>query len=113
MVDSGVVDDRKSVSDGGAPLAGGEVRTIPARRDVARQLIVRRGVVWFTRDQDARDHVLRAGEGIRLCPGRSAVVQALRPATFEIVERADAAREHWWKDRDRCEDEARTQPAGS
>ncbi|WP_224362804.1 EamA family transporter [Hyalangium versicolor] len=42
------------------------------------------GQVWLTREGDATDHILRAGESLRMEKPGLVVVQALRPAHFEL-----------------------------
>lgn len=44
----------------------------------------REGQVWLTREGDGKDHILAAGETLRLDQPGLVVVQALRPASFEL-----------------------------
>jgi hypothetical protein len=52
----------------------------------ARVLRCRAGVVWVTREGDARDYVLRTGEELRLEKGGRVVVQAILDAEVRVLD---------------------------
>jgi drug/metabolite transporter (DMT)-like permease len=51
------------------------------------------GPVWLTREGDAEDHILAPGDTLRLAQPGLVVVQALRPACFELSRDLGAKRE--------------------
>lgn len=53
-------------------------------RAAGSTLTCHEGWVWLTREGDARDYVLAAGDSVRLDKPGLVVVQALRTARFEL-----------------------------
>ncbi|MFB1481458.1 DUF2917 domain-containing protein [Corallococcus sp. RDP092CA] len=52
-------------------------------RGPSRTFVCEEGQVWLTLEGDPRDHVLGAGETLKVCAGH-VVVQALRDARFNL-----------------------------
>lgn len=55
-------------------------------RSCGHVLTCREGLMWLTREGDAEDHFLAAGDSLWLEHPGLVVVQALRPARFELHE---------------------------
>lgn len=56
-------------------------------RGEALMLTCGEGQLWLTREGDARDHVLSAGDSVSLVSAGHVVVQALRPSRFCLSRR--------------------------
>jgi hypothetical protein len=80
---------------GTVTLARGEVWSRRVR-SCGFTLTCHEGWVWLTREGDAEDHVLAAGDSVQLDQPGLVVVQALRSASFELqrVTRERAALPH-------------------
>jgi hypothetical protein len=57
------------------------------------------GILWLTRNGDARDYLLRAGESIELCGDTHVVAQALRNATARIEQSRAKSYPTSWRQR--------------
>jgi hypothetical protein len=68
-------------------LARGALWSHRVRSACGLTLTCHEGWVWLTREGDAEDHVLAAGHTVRLDGPGLVVVQALRPARFELARR--------------------------
>lgn len=63
-------------------LARREMLMLPA---ASRRLIVLAGEVWLTRDGDAEDYILSAGDQFAVGAGDMAALQALRPSRVRLI----------------------------
>jgi hypothetical protein len=64
-------------------LARREMLMLPA---ASRQLIVLAGEVWLTRDGDAEDYILSAGDRFAIRAGDMAALQALQPSRVRVIQ---------------------------
>jgi hypothetical protein len=70
-------------------LQAGQVLTLD---DAAGTRIVSRsGTVWVTQEDDATDHIVRAGDAMILARGGRTVIQALQAAWISLLEAPRAA----------------------
>lgn len=63
-------------------LARREMLMLPA---ASRRLIVLAGEVWLTRDGDAEDYILFAGDQFAVGVGAMAALQALQPSRVRVI----------------------------
>lgn len=61
-------------------------RTLSVRHPASMAVSVKRGVVWLTQDAHAQDHVLKAGQTIRIRDDDPIVLSAFRNSEVELHE---------------------------
>lgn len=66
-------------------LAKGEIHTLDLNSD-SQEITVRSGSFWITCEGEGRDHLLKAGESLRVSTEGTTVVEALHGGEVELSE---------------------------